>query len=516
LQAYLAGNLEPFFDCSPLQPLQLPPAATMPERPRSELAAALRSEAQRLGAPQAVFDQLARLEHPRSRVVVTGQQAGLLLGPNYSLIKTISAIALAAELDREDAPVIPVFWLASQDHDVAEVDHTWLLDLNEELHRVAVSLPAGVPISRIPWDPAWLAQVSQVIHSAAFPEAYRKETLDLLDEAAAGSQWYGDFFVRQLYLLLGDRSPVVLDPGRPQVAKLFRPVLEREIAQPEASVRAITEAGAELRSLGFAPQLGRATDATDLFLIEEDEGLPRRHLLRWDGRGFRTQLRGYSRDELLGILEAEPGRITPAAGLRPVTQDAVLPTAAFVVGPGELRYLAQLRGVYRHHGLQQPLIWPRTMATVIEPPVRRILKRYGLTADEYQRQRSAVRERILLERGGQAERFSRALGRLEAETAELLAAVGGIDPTLQETVRKQREQFRAGFTRLESKAARALAKQDGITTRQFGRLEAQLFPGGVPQERILSPYSFFLKFGIRQMMALLLGLPAGGSHLLEI
>jgi bacillithiol biosynthesis cysteine-adding enzyme BshC len=516
IQAYLAGALGRFFECSPGESLQDLPPVVLLERPRSELVAALRVEAERLHAPRSVFAQLDRLAHPASRVVVTGQQAGLLLGPNYSLIKTISAIALAARLDEEDAPVIPVFWLASQDHDSAEVDHTWLLDMNEQLHRVAVELPAEVPISAIAWDDAWLTQISRVIEAAEFPAAFRNEVLALLHEAAAGAQWFGDFFVRQLYLLLGDCSPVVLDPGRPQIAALFSPVLQREINQPDASVRAITDAGAELRSLGFTPQLGRAADATDLFITEQRDGLPRRQLLRWDGQLFHTAARSYSRSDLLEILAAEPGRITPAAGLRPVTQDAVLPTVAFVVGPGELRYLAQLGGVYELHGLKQPLIWPRTEATIIEPPVRRILQRYGLTAREYQQQRSEARERVLLERSNHADRFVRALQVLEAETAELLAAVEGIDPTLVEAVRKQREQFRAGFLKLQKRTASALETRDGITSSQVDRLEAQLFPGGTAQERLLSPWSFMLKFGVAPVMKLLLDLPAGGTHLLEL
>lgn len=516
IQAYLAGALGQFFECSPGESLQDLPPALLLERPRSELVAALRAEAERLQAPASVFTQLDRLAHPASRAVVTGQQAGLLLGPNYSLIKTLSAIALAARLDTEDAPVVPVFWLASQDHDVAEVDHTWLLDMDEQLHRVGVELPADVPISAIAWDDAWLEQVTEVIEAAEFPSASRSEVLKLLQRAAAGSQWFGDFFVQQLYALLGEHSPVVLDPGRPQIAALFSPVLQNEIMQPDASVRAITEAGADLRELGFTPQLGRGADATDLFMTEEHEGLPRRQLLRWDGQLFHTAQRSYAREELLEILAAEPGRITPAAGLRPVTQDAVLPTAAFVVGPGELRYLAQLGGVYALHGLKQPLIWPRTQATLIEPPVKRILERYGLTARDYQLQRSEARERVLLERSNHADRFARALQVLEDETAELLVAVEGIDPTLLEAVRKQREYFRAGFGKLQTRAAAALETRDDITSSQFNRLEAQLFPGGTAQERLLSPWSFMLKFGVTPVMKLLLDLPAGGTHLIEI
>lgn len=512
-RAFLSGELERFFRFP--GEAQAPLAATV-ERPRRELAAGLRAEAERLAAPEAVFQRIRRLEHPASRVVVTGQQAGLLLGPNYSLIKAHTAIRLAAELDRPHAPVIPVFWLASQDHDTAEVDHTWLLDLNEQIHKVSIDLPSGTPISSIPWDPDWLGSIQEQLARAVFPAEFRAESSALLAEAAAGAQWYGDFFVRQLYLLLGEHSPVVLDPARPGLASLFQPVLANEIKDPGASVRLINEAGNELRRLGFTPQLGRAADATDLFITEQVDGLPRRKLLRRAGEQFVTVSRTYSQADLLAILRAEPARITPAAGLRPVTQDAVLPSSVFVVGPGELRYLAQLLGVYEHHGVAQPVIRLRAAATIIEPPVRRILARYGLSAADYQEQRQAARETVLLQRAGHAERFAEALERIESEGAELFTAVAGIDPTLKAVVSRQQEQLTSGLKRLQSRTAAALGAADSVTSRQFDRLETHLFPCGTPQERFLSPWSFFLKFGTTPVLKLLLGLPPSGVHHPEI
>src|SRR5699024_507191 len=145
ISAYLNGELHEFFDCP------LPPETGMDgvpeERPRAELAGLLAGEAGRLGAHPAVLGRAARLGEPGSAAIVAGQQAGLLLGPSYTLSTAAGACRLASRLnaDGTTAAAVPVFWLASQDHDAAEINHTHLLDLNEELHRLEVALPVGVP-----------------------------------------------------------------------------------------------------------------------------------------------------------------------------------------------------------------------------------------------------------------------------------------------------------------------------------------------------------------------------------
>ena len=512
-ERYLAGELAPFFD---LPPGDIASAISRRlERPREEVAAALLGEARRLGAPEGVSAALARLAHPRSRVVVTGQQPGLLLGPAYTLSKALSAIALARELDSEEAPVVPVFWVASQDHDTAEVDQTFLLGSDEVLRRLTIELPDGVPSGRIPFDPNWIAQICRDLAGAAAKREYLDEIQALVAEAAGRAESYADFFSALLYRLLGNEGLIVLDPSRPALAPFFREILERELEEPIFSVAAINDAAVRLRELGFEPQLGRGREATNLFIEVETDALPRRELLRFDGSDFHTATRSYSRQELADLLCQEPGRITPAAGLRPVAQDAVLPTAALVVGPGELRYLAQLRGVYQAHGVPMPLVWPRAAAVVLEPPVRRILEKFGLSFERYASSPEEALEQVLLERHGHADSFATALQRLEEEAAVLRRHVAAIDPTLEGTVDRSRARVEQTIELLRDKAAKALARQDETTSRQFDRLAIQLFPSGVPQERCLGPFSFFLKFGVGPMMDLYRTIGASGLFLLE-
>ncbi len=479
---------------------------------RAKLVGVLRGQAERLGAPAAVFESLEKLAHSESRAVVTGQQTGLLLGPLYTLSKAVSALKLAAQLDTADKPVVPIFWLAAQDADSAEIDHTYLLDLDETLHRVSLPLPEGVPAGRIGLSEAWVEQVVSDLKAFRGPDTHKLEVTTLLRRTAERTENVADWFGALLYELLGSQGLIVLNPLEPAAAELFAPVLRAELGDPLRSGSAVNAAADTLRGLGYVPQLGRAADATNLFLNEAGQ----RRLLRFDGQAFHSETGRYSRDDLLARLDANPACLTPAAGLRPITQDAALPTAATVVGPGELRYIAQLRGVYEQHGVAMPLIWPRTTVTLLEPPVARILDKFGLSAGALQTDWEGLKAQTLLSLHGHKLAFDNRLRALKNLSTSLRTDVAAIDPTLAQTVSRAEAELNEIFSRLETKSAAALAGRDDTYTRQFGRLHTHLLPTGTPQERLISPFSFFLKFGVEAVMNALLTLPAEGEHDLRI
>ncbi len=507
---YLAGEFDAFFGVAPGDKA----AALALDRPgdRSSLVAALSGYATSLGAPEAVCTSLKRLEHPESRAVVTGQQAGLLLGPSYTLSKAVSAIKLARELDSDERPVVPVFWLASQDADTAEIDHAHLLDLSERLTRLSLPLPAGVPAGKIALEPAWVEAIARQASALDFPRAPLEGGLELLLRAAAASRSVADWTAALLYALLGREGLVVLNPLEQGVALLFREVLFRELDDPLASTRAIVRAGEKLVELGERPQLGRSAGASNLFLEEDGQ----RALLRFDGEVFTSAKGRYTAAELKARFDEDPTCLTPAAGLRPVTQDAVLPTAAVVVGDSELRYFAQLKGVYARHGVAMPLVWPRAQVTVLEPPIARILEKFSLDARELQADFERTRTRVLLELHGHAAAFEAARQALAAQLEALTTHVRAIDPTLERTVARAGGRICNQLAMLEAKSGRALAERDELYARQFKRLERHLLPGGVPQERVLSPFSHIFKFGARHVVEAFLTLPASGEVALKL
>ncbi|PTA69369.1 bacillithiol biosynthesis cysteine-adding enzyme BshC [Deinococcus arcticus] len=486
---------------------------TRPDLDRAALAQALRAYHRDLGTLDAQVEAgLAHLAHPASRVVVTGQQAGALTGPAYAVHKGADAALLARQLHTDQRPVVAVYWVASQDHDAAEVASTTLLDRSETLHRLSLDVPAGVPVGRVSWRSEWTVQVRALLDAFDGPAEHVAAVRRRIDAALAGGGSYADVFARLLHGLLAPAGLLVLDPLHPALARLMAPALARELHDPLASSAAIEAAAARLERDGFVPQLRRPPGATNLF-VEEDDG--QRRLLRAEGTALATETRRYTRAELLALLEADPSRLTPAAGLRPAVQDALLPTLAFVVGPGEIAYGAQLRDVYPLHGLQQPLLWPRLSVTWLEPPVARLLRRLEAGAAQVQADPEGVLGRALARERGAAAAAQGRLDALNAELHTLSAELGALDPTLAGAAERTRTRTVARVAHLQRLAARALARAEDERSGQLTRLKRHLLPNGVPQERELNFLTFLLKHGDMPRQQLL-SLPPGWQGELEI
>lgn len=473
--------------------------------PREALSAGLVAYLKRLGAPQASLEAARRLAHPHSRAAVSGQQAGLLTGPAFTFYKAHSALKLAAEHDTPERPLVPVFWIASQDADTEEIRSVELLDFEERPHTLSLELPPAHPAGRIRFAPYFESVCALIGRFGGLPAIQER-----LCRAMLGGDWsYSEVFARLMLEFLGPRGLVVLDPMAPELAALFAPALERELENPLASSEAINHTAQEMRRAGLEPGLGRGEGATNLFL-EGPDGI--RRLLRFAEGQFRDGERSYSRAELQQILRAEPSRLTPAAGLRPVLQDTVLPTAAFVVGPGELRYVAELGGVYGLHGLSLPAVIRRMGATVLEAPIQRILNKYGLDPWAFQADPEGAFKQVLATQDERVQRLCVHLSRVDAEfeaLGELLT-----DPTLARPRHRAQVRIHHELERLKRKLLDAALHQENTTGAQFARLQRHLAPNG-PQERAYPFLMYLLKHG-EIALERLQQLPATGNHILSL
>ncbi|AWN23294.1 bacillithiol biosynthesis cysteine-adding enzyme BshC [Deinococcus irradiatisoli] len=507
-EAYRLGQLREFFARTPDE-LEAALDETR-DLDRPALAEALRSYHHDLGllqpgqkpdaAGKALAAQLDLLAHPQARVVVAGQQAGLLGGPAYSVHKAADAVLLARQLSTEARPVLPVFWIASQDHDVDEVASTSLLDFSEREFRPHLELPRGVPVGRIAWQAAWSEQLLALLGEFDAPLLHKAAVRAHLDFAFQGKT-YADVFARLMHRLLGEHGLMVLDPLHPALSRLMAPALRRELERPLEGPQRIEAAAQQLEARGYTPQLRRPAGATNLF-VEEENG--QRTLLRVAGDSPRSQhFDGYSHTELLELLERDPGRLTPAAGLRPVVQDALLPTAAFVVGPGELAYAAELRGVYELHGLTQPVLWPRLSVTWLEPNVARLLSGFGLTAAQFQRDPEGALGRALARQRDAAALGQERLNTLQAHFTDLSRDLAALDPTLKSSVERTEKRTLARLERHRTQAFKALARAEDDRSGQLARLKKHLLPAGHPQEREMNFLTFLLKHGDAPLKLLL-------------
>ncbi|WP_347241700.1 bacillithiol biosynthesis cysteine-adding enzyme BshC [Thermus sp.] len=429
------------------------------------LGEALGAYLERLQAPEEAFRALKRLE---AGAVVTGQQAGLLGGPALTFYKAHTALGLA-----ERVGAAGVFWVASQDHDVEEVRHLHLL-VDGEVRTLSLPFPP-LPAGRLSLEP----------HRKAIADFLGPWAKDPRLVYALEAGTLSEFFARVLLAFFGERGLLPFDPMAEELAPLFQEALERELEDPLGSAEAINREAERVRGLGGKAPLRRKPGAANLFL-ETDQ----RRLLFYEGGAFTDGVRRYTQRELREIARADPSRLTPAAGLRPVFQDLVLPTAGFVVGPNEFRYVAELSGVYALYGLTMPALFLRVQGVVLEPPILRILKRYRLDPWAFvERGEGAFLEALREDLEG-FRQVEEGLARLLEEAQALAERARALEPTLERPFRRFRARLQGEGERLLRKVLRARLSRDAVFFHHLERLRRHLLPLGLPQERVF-PYAMY-------------------------
>lgn len=493
---YRFPRVSAFYRYDPFDPANFRAAARQvelePGRGR-EVADVLAGQCQRFGAGPESEQNIARLRDAQAVAVVTGQQVGLFGGPAYSIYKALTAVHLAEKLTREGTPAVPVFWLASEDHDFQEVNHTaFLTPQSQCLTLRDDSAPReGAPVGQIAFSRSIDALRRQAMRLwSAKPGA---EVENLLGGYAPGAT-YAEAFGRLLQRLLSSRGLIVLDPAHPTLHGLSRPLFRRALEQAEGLRDLLRKRDRELSRAGYHAQVRLRDNATLLFLNVNG----RRSPLRRRSQGFFLPGLGErSLASLLEELEDAPERFSANALLRPLIQDSLLPTVAYVAGPAEVAYYAQASALYDALQVPMPVIVPRASLTLVEPRVRRLLQKYRLSlADVLTGQtklRACLAERHL------PRRLAGSLRSTHAKIEKLLAAtareVEKLDPTLAGATETSRRKMLYQFNKIRLRAARAQAERTQIIDRHLEILSNSLYPGGAPQERCINFLSFVAHSG---------------------
>ncbi len=464
------------------------------DRPRAALAAALVRQQEARGAREAGHEA-ARLVDPRSVAVVTGQQAVLFGGPLLVLYKALAAVKLSADLEaRRGAPVVPVFWVASDDHDFEEMRAVDVVDAAGNVKSLRYS-PADDPAGRPAWGIGIDASIESVIDAlrAALPESQgRDEAIGRVARCYRPGTSLSEAFARLLSSLLP--SLVVLDPADPALRALMAPVLRREIEEASPSTRFAVRAGAALEAAGYHEQVAVRDGFLNAFAVVDGV---RRALAVQDGvlevRGTERRL---SIAEAVAWLERDPTAFSPGALLRPLVQDALLPTAAYLGGPAELAYHAQIGPSYSHFGIPRPALVPRPGATLLEPAQARALEAEGLDLHELQGDPEALLARWARESHPAVEEaFARARAAIERELRSIEEALGAVDPTLRAAADAAKGRALHQVEGLLEKATRALKKRDQARADRLRRTRNLLFPAGELQERRIAFVAFIARRG---------------------
>ena len=493
--AWLAGR-----DLDLLSPLSFLPAGELPSSTpalagaRRELSEALAVVNRGYGNPNA--DRLAKkLADPATRVIVAGQQPGLFGGPLYSFSKLIAAGRWAAALEEQGEPAVAVYWVATEDHDWAEVSQTVVL------------APDGPKAFDLGPDPEPLAPVGMRTMGPAVTDALRA-----IGEAVPGDryaewlatvgQWYrpdarfGEAFCRLMAHLAGPYCPLLLDSMLPALKAAQRPWLRRLVERRKEVEEALARRDGEIEARGYPLQVTPQRGSSPLFLLHRGE----RRKISWRGDEDCYMLRGREdcaggAADLLRIIDENPGAVSPGVLARPAIQDAVLGTCLQVLGPGELSYMAQAAATHAVLEVEPAWVSLRPQALVIEGHQIEKLSELGLSLTDLLGDPHAL-DRKLADRAG-GDFVAPVRGRVEEALSELRAPALAADPNLERPFEKTREQILRALDLFAEKAVSAAARRDEVANRRVRQLRDIGLPLGKPQERVVSTAHFQGKYGER-------------------
>ncbi len=479
-------------------------AAAM-NRDRETLVGILLDQNGRWGMDERTHAHIKALRDPRSATVVTGQQVGLFGGPLYTIYKIITMLQLTRKLQEETGrPAAPVFWLEGEDHDFEEIASVTLLRENEPVSvrysgpSLSNAVNAGPAGSLVPGEDIrdLLSRIEEILP----PTDFREPLLQAVRAAYKPDVTLLDAFARLIKALFPESGIVFINPNDARLKRMAAPLFRREIEDPEAVVSRMKAVSERLQRAGFHAQVHPRS--TNLFLLEEGG----RYAIDAAGDGFR--LRGkdrqFTRKELSAILEQQPERFSPNVVFRPLMQDLVLPTAAYVAGPGEVSYFAQFKPVYEWAGVAMPLIYPRASVSLVETKVEKVLERYGLTVADMERDLERLFGRVALQESevDLDEAFRQAARSLHEAVGAIRPVVEKVDPTLAKSAEATRAALVKEWERLRERVLKAEKRNHDEIRGRLEKALVNLLPFGKPQERVLSALYFLNKYSPELLRAL--------------
>ena len=465
----------------------------------TRLADALERQSVEFGAGAAALANIAKLR-AGARAVVTGQQVGLFGGPLLTLLKAATAIARAKQATvATGVEHVPVFWLASEDHDLAEVDHVALLGKSGvETVRLALDGSHAYPVGGMVLSGGTVEgverlvalqdQVSEVLGYAA--------VCDWLREFYTPEATLGGAFARLMARVFAEHGLIVMDAGGYEFHAMGASTLRYAIEHAAELERVLLRRGEELAAAGCHAQV-LVTPGASLLFLEDDATMERQALKRLPDGSWKAGRQVYTTAELLAILEDAPERISPNALLRPVFQDTILPTAAYVGGPAEIAYFAQSAVLYQAILGRITPVLPRLSATLVEPAVGSVMDRHEVSLPDAMTTAEALAQRL----GARAmpiegKRKLAAVGNaMDAELGALTEYMTAMDASLGRSAGVAGNKMRYQMNRLRRMAATFELQKEASLRKHAEAITRNLFPDGHPQERVLGGVWFLARAG---------------------
>jgi len=431
-------------------------------------------------------------------VIITGQQPGIFTGPLYSIYKAVTALKLARKMqEKTGVATVPVFWVGSEDHDFEEACTTHFLGKNHEpfpVHYQPSQPVDDLPMYKVAVDESLHAAIDEAAANTGGSE-FREEVAALLHATLDVSDSLADWTTRLLMELFKDTPLVFFAPHLPAARYLAADIIEREIRDPLATTALLNEAGSALERLDFSAQIVKKESECSFFI---ENGGRRQKVLYEKGRFLTPEDESeYSEADLLKRLAASPEVFSPNVALRCIVQQHLFPAAAYIAGPGELAYWAQLKGVFERHGQPMPVIYPRARCALTTIKLNKLLRKLGLSVGDLERHEDGLLEEALRSTsknpGFEFEREQR--GELETTLGRLVEGLEKDAPTAAAMAKSLREDVGSKLDRIERAILNSDDSKTDTTRKQLRRLCNSLAPLRKPQERVYNIFSYLFEYG---------------------
>jgi bacillithiol biosynthesis cysteine-adding enzyme BshC len=451
------------------------------------------------GATKETLANISRLREKDCVAVVSGQQAGLFTGPLYTIYKALSAVKLAGCLAQRGTSAVPVFWIATEDHDFVEVASAEFIGCDCRLASVEVPTSIhleGTPVGSVKLDASIEETIKRLLE--VLPETeFTPEVGALLRDAWTPGRSYGEAFARTMTALVGCYGLVLLDPLDAGLKRLAAPLYAQAAERAQEIAVSVETRSRELEAAGYHAQVMASENSFPLFLHTEDgarHAMVRNAAGRYQAKAMREE---YTAEELARWAQREPERFSPNVTLRAVVQDYLLPTVAYFGGAAEIAYFAQTAEVYRVLGRPATPILHRASMTVVERRTSRTLERYGLKLTDLFAGLDVVIARVVEEHLGSetAQAFNRTEEAVKRELDALQEQLRSVDPTLAEALETGRRKINHQLEGLRTRFHRAQMQRDRAAHRQLERAMAALYPHKSLQERHLNITSLVARHG---------------------
>ncbi len=432
--------------------------------------------------------------------VVTGQQVGLFTGPLYTIYKTLTALKLSEQLAKRfpEYNVVPVFWLEGEDHDYDEVSSINLINASNDLVKLEY-LIGGDPekknigaVGKIEFNDsidAFFTLAEQTLVQTEF----KPKVLELVKNAYQKGMTFNKAFVHMMTVLLEDSGLVFFDPNDADAKKLAAPVFEKELNDSSKTCQLVVDQSAALEKNYHAQVKPRPIN---LFLFHGGGRYPIEP--HPDGFALKGTRAHFTKEQIQELLKTSPELFSPNVVLRPLCQDTILPTAAYVAGPSEVAYFAQFKPLYKEFNIPEPIIYPRASATVVEERVEKVLTRFALQPTQFFQDVEFIKQKIAVQVSDfkAEELFANTYGSVEESLNSLRSGMQTIDPTLGGALDGALGRIKSTLDVLKDKTIAAQKRQHEVYLRQIDKVALNLFPNSNFQERELNILYFLNKYGL--------------------